>query len=89
MQVGGLNVPTEGAMAVTLNAEIVLIWASGEKTVTAKDVKLKPGTKVDLGLTKMEIVELPENWRRNDRQGPGRRTASPRWSAIRRRWSTR
>jgi len=68
-QIGGPNVPAEGAMTITVNAEILLLWAKEQKTVKVKDVKLKPGTKVKLGLAEMEVTELPAGW--GNQQGFG------------------
>jgi len=54
--IGGPSVPAEGAMAVSVQATVVLNHVSGEKTAKAKDVKLKDGAKMDLGLMKAELV---------------------------------
>jgi len=69
VQIGGPEVPAEGAMTLTVNAEVLMTWAKKEKTVKVKDVKLKPGTKVNLGMTEMEVTEIPAGW--GNREGFG------------------
>ena len=61
-RIGGVHCPVDGAMAIMLDAEVVFLYAGKEKTVKAKNVELKAGTKVDLGLAKMEIADIPANW---------------------------
>jgi len=61
-KIGGVRCPVDGAMVVMLDAEVTLLWAAREKTVKAKNVELKDGVKVDLGMAKMEVKDLPAQW---------------------------
>jgi hypothetical protein len=60
--IGGIGTPGEGAMAVMLESDVALLWAGDERKHKVENVSVKPGTKVDVGFTKMEVVDLPEGW---------------------------
>jgi len=65
--VGGVATPGEGAMAVELDAELVFLCGLNRKTLTVKDLAVKAGTQVDLGIVKATVIDFDK--RRGNRKG--------------------
>jgi hypothetical protein len=62
IMVGSPDMPSEGALAITLKGKVAFVFSAKEKTAKVKDIELKAGRKLDFGGIKMEITAVPDGW---------------------------